>query len=164
MKKIDEISSAVKVCAVIGDPVGHSLSPQIHNAAFSATGTDLVYTAFHVRQGDLKRALDGVRSLGIKGLSVTIPHKVDIIPFLDEIDDVALATGSVNTVVNSSGTLIGFTTDGPGAIRALEAESVTLEGKRILLLGSGGAARAIAFALRHLSPLPALRLLAMNPA
>ncbi len=162
MKKITDISAGSRICAVIGDPVSHSLSPQIHNAAFSATGENLVYTAFHVKKGDLKRAMDGVRSLGIKGMSVTIPHKVDIIPFLDEIDDVALATGSVNTIVNSSGVLIGFTTDGPGAIRAMEAESVQIEGKSILLLGSGGAARAISFALRHLSPLPRLRILGIE--
>ena len=104
---ISGISSKSLVCAVIGDPVAHSLSPQIHNAAFSAAREDMVYTAFHVRKGDLKRALNGVRALGIKGLSVTIPHKVDILPFLDEVDPDALATGSVNTVVNSSGILIG---------------------------------------------------------
>lgn len=162
MKNISEISAGSRVCAVIGDPVGHSLSPQIHNAAFSAAGIDIIYTAFHVSKGDLKRALDGVRALGIKGLSVTIPHKVDIIPFLDEVDAAALAIGSVNTVVNSAGVLIGFSTDGPGAVRALQDESVSLEGSRILMLGSGGAARAIAFALRSLDPLPSLRILGID--
>ena len=159
---ITGISSKSQVCAVIGDPVSHSLSPQIHNAAFSAAGEEMVYTAFHVRKGDLERALNGVRALGIKGLSVTIPHKVDIIPFLDEVDPDALATGSVNTVVNSSGILIGFSTDGPGAVRALRSSSVSIEGKKILMLGSGGAARAISFALRSLEPLPKLNILGID--
>ena len=162
MKNISEISAGSSICAVIGDPVGHSLSPQIHNAAFSSSGIDIIYAAFHVGKGDLKRAMDGVRALGIKGLSVTIPHKVDIIPFLDEVDAAALAIGSVNTVVNSSGVLIGFSTDGPGALRALQDESVALEGSRILIIGSGGAARAIAFALRSLDPLPDLSILGIE--
>ncbi len=162
MKNISEISAASRVCAVIGDPVGHSLSPQIHNSAFAASGMDMVYTAFHVKKGDLERALNGVRSLGIKGLSVTIPHKVDIIPFLDEVDAAALSIGSVNTVVNSSGVLIGFSTDGPGAVRALQAESVSIENSSILVLGSGGAARAITFALRSLTPQPCLQILGID--
>jgi len=162
MKNITEISAGSRVCAVIGDPVAHSLSPQIHNAAFDAAGIDMVYTAFHVCKGDLQRALNGVRSLGIRGLSVTIPHKVDIIPFLDEVDADALSTGSVNTVVNSSGILIGFSTDGPGAVRALEGASVDPAGKSVLMLGSGGAARAIAFSLRSLEPLPGLQILGID--
>ncbi len=162
MNKISEPSAATTLCAVIGDPVGHSLSPQIHNSAFAASGIDMVYTAFHVRKGDLERALNGVRSLGIKGLSVTIPHKVDVIPFLDEVDATALSTGSVNTVVNSSGVLIGFSTDGPGAVRALEDESVSIENSNILVLGSGGVSRAITFALRSLNSQPGLKILGID--
>ncbi|MFH1964077.1 MAG: shikimate dehydrogenase [Acidobacteriota bacterium] len=162
MKNITEISAESRICAVIGDPVGHSLSPQIHNAAFSASGIDMLYTAFHVRKGDLERALNGIRALGIKGLSVTIPHKVDLIPFLDEVDAEALAIVSVNTIINSSGVLIGFSTDGPGAIRALRAESVAVEGSSVLILGSGGAARAIAFALRSLRPQPVVQILGID--
>jgi shikimate dehydrogenase len=162
MKKITEVSAETLVCAVIGDPVGHSLSPQLHNAAFSASGIDIVYTAFHVKKGDLERALNGIRALGIKGLSVTIPHKVDLIPFLDEIDAEAMAIGSVNTIVNSSGVLIGFSTDGPGAVRALQAQSVVIEGSSILIIGTGGVARAIAFALRSLSPQPNLHILGID--
>lgn len=156
------ITARTPVCAVIGDPVEHSLSPQIHNTAFSAADENMVYTAFHVRRGDLERAMAGVRALGIHGLSVTIPHKVDIIPFLDEIDPEALAIGSVNTVLNSSGTLIGCSTDGPGAVRALRASSVDPEGSNILVLGSGGAARAVSFALKALDPAPDITILGVE--
>lgn len=156
------ISARTRVCAVIGDPVEHSLSPAIHNAAFQSCGLDLVYTAFHVRRGEVGGALEGVRSLGIRGLSVTIPHKVDILPLLDEVEPLARRIGSVNTVVNRQGRLAGFSTDGPGALRALAAERVEVAGSPILLLGSGGAARAIAFALADLDPAPQLRILGVE--
>ena len=157
-----KISATTAVCAVIGDPVEHSLSPAMHNAAFEDRGLDLVYTAFHVRKGDLRGALGGMRSLGIRGLSVTIPHKVDILPLLDEIEPLASRIGSVNTVHNHEGRLIGSSTDGPGALRALEARQVDVAGRDVLLLGSGGAARAIAFALADLSPAPRLRILGIE--
>jgi len=153
------VSARTRLCAVIGDPVEHSLSPQIHNAAFRAAGVDLVYTAFHVRTGDLPRALDGVRALGIRGLSVTIPHKMDILPLLDEIEPSAAHVGSVNTVVNDDGRLKGFSSDGTGAVRAFQSLGVDPSGRNVLLLGSGGAARAIAFALAGLRPKPRLTIL-----
>jgi shikimate dehydrogenase len=156
------ISARTKVCAVIADPVEHSLSPQLHNAAFAACGLDFVYTAFHVRRGNVEDALRGVRALGIRGLSVTIPHKVDIIAHLDEVEEVARNTGSVNTVVNEDGRLLGYSTDGPGALRALKAAKVDPGGRRVLLLGSGGAARAIAFALAALDPAPSLHLVGVE--
>jgi shikimate dehydrogenase len=156
------ISATTSVCAVIGDPVEHSLSPAIHNAAFDYRDLNMVYAAFHVKNGDLERALAGVRSLGIRGLSVTIPHKVDILPFLDSIEPLARRIGSVNTVTNRDGRLNGSSTDGPGALRALEAQGVDAPGKRVLLLGSGGAARAIAFALADLSPAPRLQILGIE--
>ncbi len=156
------ISATTAVCAVIGDPVEHSLSPAIHNAAFEDTGLNMVYTAFHVKRNDLEGALVGVCSLGIRGLSVTIPYKVDILPFLDSVEPLARRIGSVNTVTNFDGRLNGSSTDGPGALRALEAEGVEASGKRVLLLGSGGAARAIAFALADLSPAPNLQILGIE--
>lgn len=158
------ISASSGLCAVIGDPVGHSLSPEIHNAAFRASGLDLVYMAFHVRKGQAQQALEGVRALGIRGLSVTIPHKVDVVPHLDEIDKVARNIGSVNTVVNRDGHLVGYSTDGLGAVRALAASDVDPRGRRLLILGSGGAARAIAFTLATLDPLPHLELLGVDAA
>jgi shikimate dehydrogenase len=161
---MSDISATTKVCAVIGDPVEHSLSPQIHNAAFRARGLDFCYVAFPVRKGATAKAMEGVRGLGIRGLSVTIPHKVEIIPHLDKVDRVALDIGSVNTVVNDGGELVGHSTDGPGAIRALEARDVEPQGKQVLLLGSGGAARAIAFSLASLNPPSALTILGIEQA
>jgi len=156
------ISARTQVCAVFGDPVEHSLSPQIQNAAFQVCGLDFVYVAFHVRKGRLGEALPGIRALGIRGLSVTIPHKLDIIPLLDEVDPAAALIGSVNTVVNDGGRLKGFSTDGAGALRALAAAGVSPAGSEILILGSGGAARAIAFALASLDPVPALTILGIE--
>jgi len=156
------ITARTRICAVIGDPVGHSLSPQIHNSAFEALGLDFVYVAFHVKRGEAGAAAGAVRSLGLRGLSVTIPHKVDIIAHLDEVEEVARNIGSVNTVVNEGGVLKGYSTDGPGALRALAASGVEPAGKRVLLLGSGGAARALAFTLAAVSPRPRLRILGID--
>lgn len=156
------ISAKTQVCAVIGDPVGHSMSPQIHNAAFQALGLDFVYVACPVKRGDARAAVHGMRSLGLKGMSVTIPHKCDVIPHLDAIDPVAEKLGSVNTIVNVDGRLTGYSTDGPGAMRALETAGVAPAGKAVLMLGSGGAARALAFTLAVLSPAPSLEILGIE--
>lgn len=147
---------------MIGDPVSHSMSPQIHNSAFQACGIDMVYVAFHVRKGEVGKALEGVRSLGIRGLSVTIPHKVDILPYLDEIDTVSENVGSINTVVNEGDRLVGYSTDGPGALRALEAAGADAAGRNVLLLGSGGAARAVAFSLVASETPPELTILGIE--
>lgn len=156
------ISAKTRLCAVIGDPVEHSLSPQIHNAAFRETGLDFSYVAFHVSKGDTESAVRGMRAFGIRGLSVTIPHKVDIVPYLDSVDEIARNVGSINTVVNDEGHLTGFSTDGPGALRALRAGGFDPKGGRVLLLGSGGAARAIAFSLATISPSPELTILGVE--
>jgi shikimate dehydrogenase len=158
------ITARTKLCAVIGDPVGHSLSPQIHNAAFRAAGIDMAYVAFHVERGHAGDAVRAVRALGIRGLSVTIPHKVEVVPHLDALDEVARTLGSVNTIVNDGGRLTGYSTDGPGALRALAGAGVEPAGRRVLVLGSGGAARALAFTFATLTPLPDLRLLAIDGA
>ncbi len=158
-----EISAKTRLCAVIGDPVEHSLSPEIQNAAFLHARLDFTYVAFHVARGRLLHALNGVRAMGIRGLSVTIPHKVDIIPFLDEVAPEAAYVGSVNTVLNDNGRLVGHSTDGRGAVRAFESKGVQVAGKSILVLGSGGAARAIAFALAVLDPKPNIRILGVIP-
>jgi len=129
---------------VIGDPVSHSLSPVMHNKAFSEIGYNAIYLAFHVT--DLASAIKGVRGIGIKGLSVTIPHKVSIMNFLDEIDEMAEKIGAVNTVVNKGGKLFGYNTDFLGAIHALR-EKTDIKNKNILMIGAGGAARAIGFGI-----------------
>ena len=148
MRSIADISPNTKLCAVIGNPVGHSLSPAIHNRAFQELDLDFVYLAFCVE--DVKSAVSGMRALeNFRGLSVTIPHKVAIIEHLDAVADVDAQIGSINTVVNESGKLRGFGSDGPGARQALAESGAQVAGEPVLVLGSGGAARAIAFDLAH---------------
>lgn len=135
-----------QLCGVIGNPVGHSLSPAIHNAGYAAQGLNFVYLAFEV--SDVKAALDGMRAMpNFRGLSVTIPHKLAVIEHLDEIVPMAAKVGSVNTITNDRGKLIGSSTDGPGTLKAFEEAGVDLSGKRVLMLGAGGAVRAVAFAM-----------------
>jgi shikimate dehydrogenase len=141
------ISGKTQLYAVIGDPIGHTLSPAMHNAAFQALSMDAVFLAFKVMQTQVEEAMGGVRSLGIRGLNVTMPNKNVVMQYLDEIDEQAKLIGSVNTVLNEGGRLRGFSTDGVGAHRALEENGVKLAGKKLVLLGAGGAARAIAFTL-----------------
>lgn len=141
-----EIDTRTQLCGLIGNPVEHSLSPAIHNAAFQALGLNYVYLAFKVE--DLPGAVKGLRALGnLRGFSVTIPHKVAIIPLLDEVEPMAKHIGAVNTIVIENGRLLGSNTDASGALRALADAEVALKGERVVMLGSGGAARAIAFAL-----------------
>jgi shikimate dehydrogenase len=146
MRSIADIEPSTAVCAVIGNPVAHSMSPAIHNRAFAALGLDYVYVAFRVE--DVGAAMAGMRALeGFRGMSVTIPHKVAIIKHLDEVAEVDRQIGSVNTVVSDGGRLTGFGSDGPGALRAFSESGVAVAGKHVTILGSGGAARAIAFSL-----------------
>lgn len=142
------IDTETRLCAVIGNPVAHSLSPAMHNAAFEAAGLNYVYAAFKVE--DVAGCLAGMRALsGFRGMSVTIPHKIAVMAHLDEIDPMARDVGSVNTIVNENGRLIGSTTDGLGAWRAFRDAGVALAGERVLFVGSGGAVRSVAFALAN---------------
>jgi shikimate dehydrogenase len=131
--------------AVFGNPVVHSLSPVMHNAAFGATGFNGVYAAIRVR--DIRLAVAGLRSLGFRGASITLPHKEAVMACLDYIDPRARRIQAVNTVVNEGGTLKGFNTDWAGALKALE-EKVPAAGKRVAVIGAGGAARAVAHGLQ----------------
>jgi len=131
---------------VVGYPLGHSMSPIMHNIAFSAMGLDAIYLAFETR--DIDGCLKGIKALGIKGMSVTLPHKSSAIPLLDEVDDLAKKIGAVNTIVNKGGYLVGYNTDAIGALKALE-EKIELSGKTCLIIGAGGAARAIGFILKE---------------
>jgi shikimate dehydrogenase len=140
-----KISGKTRVCAVIGDPVEHSLSPVMHNAAFQKLGLNLVYVAFKVTRNGLKDAISGARSLGLRGLNVTMPHKKAVMSYLDETDSAAEAIGAVNTILNNQGKLIGYNTDGKGAMIALQESGIYPEEKKMLILGAGGAAKAIAF-------------------
>jgi len=141
-----KISGETRVCAVIGDPVEHSLSPCIHNAAFQDRGLDYVYVAFTVKEKELKSAVLGVKSLGIYGLNVTMPHKVNIMQYLDRLDETARKVGAVNTVLNDV-EMVGYNTDGLGALNALKAHGGDPYGKKVIILGAGGASRSISFAI-----------------
>jgi shikimate dehydrogenase len=148
MRNLGSIGTGTKICAVIGNPVEHSLSPAIHNAAYAELDLDFVYVAFRVE--DLKSALAGMRALeNFRGLSVTIPHKIEALKYLDRVEDVDRRIGSINTIVNEGGVLNGLGTDGPGALKALTDAGVEIDGRSVLFLGAGGAARAIAFTLAH---------------
>ena len=141
-----EINTDTQLCGVLGHPVKHSLSPAIHNAAFQHLGLNYVYLAFPVE--DVPHAIYGIRALGnLRGFSVTIPHKVSVIPHLDTIEPTARHIGAVNTIVKSDNTLAGYNTDASGALLALQHAGVDLAGKQVVMIGSGGAARAIAFGL-----------------
>jgi shikimate dehydrogenase len=156
-----DIDAQTKFCGVIGNPVGHSLSPAIHNAAFRKLGLNFVYLAWQVETiGD---AIKGLRALGnFRGASVTIPHKVAAIPFLDRVETTARRIGAINTIVAEKGELVGCNTDATGALRALREGGVELKGRAIVILGSGGAARAIAFAVAAESRAEKLTLLGID--
>jgi len=141
------ISGKTKVCGVIGDPIEHTMSPVMHNAAFSELSLDYVYLAFRVRAEGLAQAIEGMRALNIRGLNVTIPHKVAVIPFLDELDPLAEKIGAVNTIVSDAGLLRGYNTDATGFLKALKDKGFEPGGKRVAVLGAGGAARAVSFIL-----------------
>jgi shikimate dehydrogenase len=140
------IDAQTELYGVIGNPVKHSLSPVMHNAAFDRMGLNATYLAFEVK--NLEEAIHGIRGLGIRGVSVILPFKTQVIPFLDEVEAVAKKIKAVNTIANEGGRLVGYNTDWCGALDALR-EEVDLRGKKILLLGAGGAARAIGFGLKE---------------
>lgn len=142
------ITAETNICMVIGDPVRHSLSPAMHNAGYRALGIEdaFIYVACRVTPAALSDFTAGVRAMGIRGVSCGIPHKREIIKYLDGIDPVAQKIGAVNTVVNDQGTLTGFNTDWLGIRTPLLART-DLSGKRVALLGAGGAARAALHAL-----------------
>ena len=141
------ISGKTRICGIIGDPIEHTMSPKMQNAAYIHAGLDYIYVPFYVKKEDLSRAIQGMRALNICGLNVTIPHKVAVIPFLDEIDPLAHKIGAVNAITNEDGLLTGYNTDASGFLRALTAEKIEPKGKNICILGAGGASRAIVFAL-----------------
>jgi shikimate dehydrogenase len=141
------IFGKTKVFALIGDPVEHTMSPAMHNTAFEEQGLDCIYLPFHVKAHELAEAVSGLRALNVRGFNVTIPHKVSIIPMLDEVDPIAGKIGAVNTVVNDDGKLTGYNTDSSGFLRALLEQGIEPAGKNIVILGAGGASRAISYIL-----------------
>ena len=140
-------TGTTKVCGVIGDPVSHSLSPVLHNAAYAALGLDWVYVAFAVATGNGAEAVAAMRALGLVGLSVTMPHKESIARYADEVSDDVVALGAGNTLRWVGTNIRAETTDGPGCISALREAGVDPTGKRVMVLGAGGAGRAVVLAL-----------------
>lgn len=136
-----------KLLGIIGHPVAHSLSPLMHNRAAELIGLDCFYAAFDVAPQNLKKALTGMRGLGVEGLNVTVPHKEKVVRFLDRLDEEAALIGAVNTISLKNGKLIGSNTDGRGFIRSLEQKGFRPRGKRAAIIGAGGSARAIGVAL-----------------
>ena len=136
------IKGSTNIVGLIGHPVEHSFSPPMHNAAFEALGMDYAYVAFDVDPLNLKSAIDGAKSLNIKGFNVTIPHKIEVMKHLDEIDEVAALIGAVNTIDFKD--MKGYNTDGIGAVKAIE-EVTSIKNKNVVVAGAGGASRAISF-------------------
>jgi shikimate dehydrogenase len=146
-----KISGKTKVFGLLGWPVEHSLSPAMHNAAFECLGLDCCYLTFPVKPEHLKDAVKAVRALNLAGVNVTVPHKEKVIPFLDKVDKEAAFIGAVNTIVNQSasggGKLIGYNTDGRGFMKLLSEARISVKNKNVLILGAGGASRAIGYYL-----------------
>jgi shikimate dehydrogenase len=142
-------SPQIKTYCIIGDPVQHSLSPIMQNTAFLALGLKSSYFAFRVPSMDLKASIESLRSIGIAGFNVTIPHKISILKYLDQLDDTAVKTNAVNTVKNEEGKLSGYNTDLYGFIQPLNERKVNFKGIKVLIIGAGGAAYAIITALSY---------------
>ncbi len=137
-----------EVYGIIGYPVSHSLSPLMHNCAFKELKISAVYGCFEVKPEELKQAVEGIKALGIKGVSVTVPHKEKVMEFLDEIEETAREIGAVNTILNENGVLKGFNTDWIGVLKAFEVSGVEVKGKKVVIIGAGGASRAVVYAVK----------------
>lgn len=142
-----KINALTKTTGLFGYPVEHSLSPDMHNAAFEAQGLNYRYLAFPVHPDSLNRAVEGIRAMNFRGVNVTIPHKEKVMLMLDEIDHEAEFIGAVNTVVNENGRLKGYNTDGRGFMKSLEENEITVDDKNICIVGAGGACRAVGYYL-----------------
>ena len=139
------INGKTKITGLFGYPVEHTLSPAMHNAAFRDLGLNYCYVPFLVHPDSLPNAIQGIKALNMAGVNVTIPHKEKVIPMLDEINQEASFIGAVNTIVNSDGRLIGYNTDGRGFIQSLKEKDISLDGKDVVIVGAGGASRAISY-------------------
>jgi shikimate dehydrogenase len=142
-----QINGRTKITGLFGYPVEHTLSPAMHNAAFKSLGLNYCYVPFLVHPDYLEAAVKAIKALNICGVNVTVPHKENVIKFLDEINEEASFIGAVNTIVNSGSKLIGYNTDGRGFIQSLLESGILIEGKDILIIGAGGASRAISYYL-----------------
>jgi shikimate dehydrogenase len=145
-----DISGRTKICGIIGDPVEHTMSPAMHNAAFKKLELDFVYLPWAVKPEGLNEAVAGLRVLGVTGFNVTIPHKVAVLSLLDSLDSLAEKIGAVNTVVNLDGRLRGFNTDAEGFYQGLVEHGIKPAGQKVVVLGAGGASRAISYILARM--------------
>jgi shikimate dehydrogenase len=141
------MSTDFKTYCIIGDPIDHSLSPAIHNAAFTTLGLNCSYIAFRVQEGQLKNSMDSLRAINIGGFNVTMPHKVTVLNYVDRSDNIVELVGAANTVNNKGGKFYAYNTDVVGFIEPLHQRKIDLNGYEVLILGAGGAARAVAVAL-----------------
>lgn len=145
------IDGYTRTCGLIGSPVEHTMSPAIHNTLAEAMGQNLVYVPFHVQAGRVKEAVEGAYALNLLGCNVTVPYKSEVIPYLKAIDPLADRIGAVNTLVRAEGGFKGYNTDMPGLLRALESDGVKIVGEKVLILGAGGVARAVAVMLSEMA-------------
>lgn len=141
------ITGKTKITGIFGYPIEHTLSPAMHNAAFKALSLDYCYVPFQVTPELLRHAVKGIKALNLCGVNVTVPHKEKVLPLLDEIHEEASFIGAVNTIVNRGGKLTGYNTDGKGFIKVLAERRISLAEKNILIIGAGGASRAISYYL-----------------
>ncbi|MCS5527651.1 MAG: shikimate dehydrogenase [Nitrosopumilus sp.] len=132
-----------KSFAVIGDPIDHSLSPNIHSAAFRELNLDSSYIGYRIPKGELEVGIEGLKKIKINGFNITIPHKIEMMKYLDKTDESCSIIGAVNTVVNNDGVLKGYNTDMDGFLEPLKKRNVSIQNSKVLLMGAGGAARAI---------------------
>lgn len=143
-----KITGSTRLTGIFGDPITHTLSPVMHNAAFAALDLDMVYVPFHVQENDLKRAVESIRALNIAGVNVTVPHKERVVKYLDAMDDGTRVIGAVNTVVNKGGQLKGYNTDAMGYMRSLREDcGFDPKKKKVVIAGAGGSARAVLYEL-----------------
>jgi shikimate dehydrogenase len=142
-----EINGRTRITGLFGYPVEHTLSPAMHNAAFGALGLNYCYVPFRVHPDSLAGAVQGIRAMNLAGVNVTVPHKENVIPFLDEVSEEASFIGAVNTIVHDEGRLTGYNTDGRGFMQSLAEKGVSVEGKDVIVVGAGGASRAISYYL-----------------
>lgn len=142
-----EIDGKTRTCGLLGNPVEHTMSPAIHNTLAKLLGHSLVYVPFLVDQGKLEQAVHGARALHIKGLNVTVPYKTEVMQYTTELDPLATQIGAVNTLVETDDGYKGYNTDMPGLYRAMVSEGIQVEGETVIVLGAGGAARAVCFLL-----------------
>jgi len=142
---LGNIDANTKLCALIAHPSGHTLSPLIHNTLAKITGENIAYTAFDVEEKNLNDAIKGGKALGIKGFNVSVPHKEEVIKYIDRVSDIAEKIGAVNTIVNENGEYVGYNTDVTGIYRSLKKHGISIKDKDVIILGAGGVARAVVF-------------------